>query len=117
MAILFQNYQLKWIYWLLSPQGNVTASSFIGTIAQERSNVSFNTWGTEYSASISSTTYGASVDGRIAVAKSLISDFGIDLTKKHVRIRLLARRTTGAGTLNLANITFETGRPLGGVVT
>jgi hypothetical protein len=86
-------------------------------IAQERSNVSFNTWGTEYSASISSTTYGASVDGRIAVAKSLISDFGIDLTKKHVRIRLLARRTTGAGTLNLANITFETGRPLGGVVT
>lgn len=86
-------------------------------IAQERSNVTFNTWGTEYSASISSTTYGASVDGRIAAAKSLLSDFGIDLTKKHVRIRLLARRTTGSGTLNLANITFETGRPLGGVIT
>ena len=39
--------------------------------------------------------------------------------KKHVRIRLLTQRTTPifGGTINFANITFDTGRTLGGTVS
>jgi len=80
----------------------------------------FDTWLTEQSASIYSQTHAVTTEGRMTSTVSLASgSFAADFRKKHVRIRLLTQRTTPAagGTINFANITFDTGRPLGGTVT
>lgn len=80
----------------------------------------FDTWLTEQSASIYSQTHAVTTQGRMTSTVSLATgSFATDFRKKHVRIRLLTQRTTPAlgGTINFANITFDTGRPLGGTVT
>lgn len=80
----------------------------------------FDTWQTEESASIYSQTHTVTSEGRLSETVSLASgSFATDFRKKHVRIRLLTQRTTPAagGSINFANITFDTGRPLGGTVT
>ena len=80
----------------------------------------FDTWLTEQSASIYSQTHAVTTEGRMTATVSLATgSFASDFRKKHVRIRLLTQRTTPAagGTINFANITFDTGRPLGGTVS
>jgi hypothetical protein len=80
----------------------------------------FDTWLTEQSASIYSQTHAVTTQGRISATVSLATgSFASDFRKKHIRIRLLTQRTTPAagGTINFANITFDTGRPLGGTVS
>lgn len=80
----------------------------------------FDTWLTEQSASIYSQTHAVTTQGRMTATVSLATgSFVTDFRKKHVRIRLLTQRTTPAagGSINFANITFDTGRPLGGTVS
>ena len=80
----------------------------------------FDAWLTEQSASIYSQTHAVTTEGRMTATVSLATgSFASDFRKKHVRIRLLTQRTTPAagGTINFANITFDTGRPLGGTVS
>ena len=80
----------------------------------------FDAWLTEQSASIYSQTHAVITEGRMTATVSLATgSFTSDFRQKHVRIRLLTQRTTPAagGTINFANITFDTGRPLGGTVS
>jgi hypothetical protein len=78
----------------------------------------FNAWLTEETVLLSAGAFGSTgtFDGRIATAKSFATDFITDFRSKHIRIRLLAQQTSGAVSINLSNITIETGRTLGGVI-
>jgi hypothetical protein len=99
--------------------GTVTFDLYIGL--SEADGNTHNTWLTEEThllASISATN-PTPVQGQFKYATDIPNDFTTDYRKKHVRIRLLTQRTTAGvnGTIQLANITLDTGRPLGGSIT
>ena len=99
--------------------GTVTFDLYIGISAADQS--THNTWLTEEThlfASISATN-PTPVQGQFKYATDIPNDFTTDYRKKHVRIRLLTQRTTPlvTGDITLANITLDTGRPLGGSIT
>lgn len=75
---------------------------------------SFDTWLTEDTYVLTGLTPGTTNQKTQA---DLESDFSTDLTNKHVRIRILAQKTTANfGLLSISNLTIETGRLLGGAI-
>lgn len=98
--------------------GTVTFNLALGIAEADQS--TYNTWLTEETASIFtlSATNPTPAQGQFKQGITIPTSYATDFRQKHVRIRLLARRTTSLvnGDITLANITLDTGRPLGGTI-
>ncbi len=101
---------------ITSLSGTTTFELIIGISNANGS--TFNTWDTEETSSLFtlSAPIVAPVEGTFKESTNIPNSFITDFRRKLVRIRLLAKRTTpaNAGQFTLANVSLETGRPLGG---